>query len=363
MLRCNGIFNGGRPRIDLDHIDETTKRKNARCAAVFILFFLLLALSVTLSIHIGSVSIPVKDIFAIIFRGEAADTTSYNIIWKIRLPRIALGCVLGGALSLSGFLIQTFFRNPIAGPFVLGISSGAKLFLAITTIAMAGFFHSMPVSVTVLSSFIGSLLSMLFVLIFAGKVKNMSMLLVIGIMISYICSAVTDLLINFANDSDIINLVHWSRGSFSAATWNDVKVSAAIVLPTLAAVFFMSKPMGAYLLGEGYAKSLGVNVKMFRVLLVLLTGVLSSCVAAFAGPISFVGIAVPHICRQMLKTSRPIVMIPASFLCGAWFCVLCDLSARTLFAPTELSISTVTSAIGAPIVIWLMVSRRKKNEE
>ncbi|MBO7093301.1 MAG: iron ABC transporter permease, partial [Spirochaetia bacterium] len=250
----------------------------------------------------------------------------------------------------------------IAGPFVLGISSGAKLFLAVTTIVMTGLFNQMPVSVTVAASFVGSLLSLLLVLLFTGKVRSMSILLVIGIMISYICSAITDLLINFANDSDIVNLTHWSKGSFSAATWQDVCISAYIVLPALLIIFLASKPMGAYLMGEGYAKSLGVNIKAFRVLLVLMTGILSSCVAAFAGPISFVGIAVPHISRLLLKTSKPILMIPASFLCGASFCVLCDLAARTLFAPTELSISTVTSAIGAPIVIWLLISRRKRNE-
>lgn len=333
-----------------------------RKIAVFILFFVLLIAAVILSIHIGSVSISAHDIFTIVLKGDSSNTVAYNIIWKIRLPRIILGALLGGALSLSGFLIQTFFRNPIAGPFVLGISSGAKLFLAVTTIVMTGFFNKMPVSVTVAASFVGSLLSLLLVLLFTGKVRSMSILLVIGIMISYICSAITDLLINFANDSDIVNLTHWSKGSFSAATWQDVCISAYIVLPALLIIFLASKPMGAYLMGEGYAKSLGVNIKAFRVLLVLMTGILSSCVAAFAGPISFVGIAVPHISRLLLKTSKPILMIPASFLCGASFCVLCDLAARTLFAPTELSISTVTSAIGAPIVIWLLISRRKRNE-
>lgn len=333
-----------------------------RKIAVFILFFVLLIAAVMLSIHIGSVSISAHDIFAIVLKGDSSNTVAYNIIWKIRLPRIILGALLGGALSLSGFLIQTFFRNPIAGPFVLGISSGAKLFLAVTTIVMTGLFNKMPVSVTVAASFVGSLLSLLLVLLFTGKVRSMSILLVIGIMISYICSAITDLLINFANDSDIVNLTHWSKGSFSAATWQDVCISAYIVLPALLIIFLASKPMGAYLMGEGYAKSLGVNIKAFQVLLVLMTGILSSCVAAFAGPISFVGIAVPHISRLLLKTSKPILMIPASFLCGASFCVLCDLAARTLFAPTELSISTVTSAIGAPIVIWLLISRRKRNE-
>ena len=181
-------------------------------------------------------------------------------------------------------------------------------------------------------------------------------------MISYVCSALTDLLINFANDSDIVNLTHWSMGSFSAASWQDVKISLIIVLPALFIVFLFSKPMAAYLLGEGYAKSLGVNIRAFRVLLVVMTGILSACVAAFAGPVSFVGIAVPHITRKLLKSTRPLLMIPAVFLCGAVFCVLSDLAARTLFSPTELSISTVTSVIGAPIVISLMISRRKNRE-
>ena len=334
-----------------------------RYCTVFLSFFILFLFAVVWSIKSGSVNITVKEILRVIFRGDDSDRVAYNVIWKIRLPRIMLSVLLGGALSLSGFLIQTFFRNPIAGPFVLGISSGAKMFLAIVTVAMAGVIKQMPVSMTVVASFVGSLLSLLLVLLFTGRVKNMSMLLVIGIMIGYICSAVTDLLINFANESDIVNLTHWSLGSFSGATWQSVRVSAFIVLPTFLVVLVASKPMAAYALGEGYAQSLGVNIKALRVLLVITTGVLSACVAAFAGPISFVGIAVPHICRFLMKTTKPILMIPASFLCGALFCVLCDLAARMMFSPTELSISTVTSAIGAPIVIWLMVSRRRKNDE
>ena len=337
-------------------------RNTIRYCMVFLSFLILFDVAVIMSIMIGSVDVTIKDVFRIIFLGDDTNTVAFNVVTKIRLPRLLLGVILGGALSLSGFLIQTFFRNPIAGPFVLGISSGAKMFLAIVTIAMTGVFKSMPISVTVIASFIGSLLSLLLVLMFTGKVKNMSMLLVIGIMIGYICSAVTDLLINFAKESDIVNLTHWSLGSFSGASWQGVRVSATIVLPVLLMVFLMSKPMAAYSLGEGYAQSLGMNIKAFRVLLVISTGVLSACVAAFAGPISFVGIAVPHLCRVLLKTNKPILMIPASFLCGSVFCVLCDLAARTIFSPTELSISTVTSAIGAPIVIWLMMSRRRKNE-
>ena len=326
---------------------------------VFVSFIILYILAVFWNIMSGSVNVSVSEMADIIFNGNATNSVAYNVIWKIRLPRLMLASLLGGALSLSGFLIQTFFRNPIAGPFVLGISSGAKMFLAIVTIAMNGFFSSMPLSVTVIASFVGSLLSMMLVLLFTGRVKNMSMLLVIGIMISYICSAVTDLLINFANESDIVNLTHWSLGSFSAASWQDVKISVFIIIPSFIAIFCFSKPMFAYSLGEEYAQSLGLNVKLFRAFLVIATGILSACVVSFAGPISFVGIAVPHIARMVLKTSKPIIMIPATFLLGAFFCVICDLAARMLFSPTELSISTVTSVIGAPIVIWLMISRRK----
>ena len=340
----------------------SSSKNNIRYTTVFAALMVLFFLALVWNINTGSVHIPVAQIFKIIFTRDATDTTAFGIIWKIRLPRLMLAAILGGALSLSGFLLQTFFRNPIAGPFVLGISSGAKMFLAIVTIALAGFFTNIPVTVTILASFIGSMLSMLLVLLFSGKIKNMSMLLVIGIMISYICSAVTDFLINFANDADIVNLTHWSHGSFSAASWSEVGISALIVLPTFILIFCLSKPISAYSLGEGYAQSLGVNVKLFRVLLIILSSILSACVTAFAGPISFVGIAVPHIVRIMFKTSKPIIMVPACVLTGAVFCMLCDLLARTMFAPVELSISTVTSAIGAPNVIKLMVSRRKKNE-
>lgn len=334
-----------------------------RYSMVFLVLAILFCCSVIWNINTGSVDISPVNIIKIIFTKDMADEANYNIIWKIRLPRLLTAAVLGGALSLSGFLLQTFFRNPIAGPFVLGISSGAKMFLAIVTIALIGYFPTIPVSLTVVSAFFGSMLSMLLVLAFSGKIRNMSMLLVIGIMISYICSAVTDFLINFAKESEIVNLTHWSMGNFSGAGWANLKVATVIILPTVVAVFFLSKPISAYALGEGYAQSLGVNIKLFRILLIIFSSMLSACVTAFAGPISFIGIAVPHICRIMLKTQKPLVMIPATFLCGSVFCMICDLIARMMFAPTELSVGTVTSAIGAPIVIWLMISRRAKSED
>jgi iron complex transport system permease protein len=191
----------------------------------------------------------------------------------------------------------------------------------------------------------------------------MSMLLVVGIMVGYICSAATDFSITFASEHDVVNLTNWSMGSFSGASWSNVGLAAVICLIGTAAAMLISKPIGAYALGEGYAVSLGINIKALRAVLVIFSSVLSACVTALAGPISFVGVAVPHITRSVLSSSRPVFVIPASFLCGAVFCVMCDLIARTLFAPTELMIGTVTSVFGAPIVIYMMIKRKRAGEQ
>ena len=169
----------------------------------------------------------------------------------------------------------------------------------------------------------------------------------------------TDLCITFANDSDIANLTHWAMGSFSGSSWTAVKLAAIVVFPTSFITFLFSKPINAYLLGEGYAQSMGINIRFFRVCIVMLSSMLSACVTALAGPISFVGIAVPHITRLSLKTTKPLVTIPAIFLCGSVFCMFCDLIARTIFSPSELAIGTVTAVFGAPVVIWLMVKQKK----
>lgn len=330
-----------------------------RYQLVYVLLVILLVAAVIFNINTGNINISPIRIFRIIFLKDYVGTPEYNIIWKIRLPRLCMAAILGGALSLSGFLLQTFFRNPIAGPFVLGISSGAKMFVAITMIFLLKYVSGMPLWAQIAAAFIGSLFAMLYVLLFANKVKSMSMLLVVGIMISYICSAITDLCITFANDSDIANLTHWAMGSFSGSSWTAVKLAAIVVFPTSFITFLFSKPINAYLLGEGYAQSMGINIRFFRVCIVMLSSMLSACVTALAGPISFVGIAVPHITRLSLKTTKPLVTIPAIFLCGSVFCMLCDLIARIIFSPSELAIGTVTAVFGAPVVIWLMVKQKK----
>lgn len=221
------------------------------------------------------------------------------------------------------------------------------------------YWKSVPSSVMVAAAFVGSLLVMGMVLLFSQRIGSMSMLLVIGIMVSYICSAITDFFITFAKETDVANLTSWSMGSFSGASWSNVKFSAVLCLFGLVAAFLLSKPIGAYQLGEGYAQSMGINIKAFRVALILLSSLLSACVTAFAGPISFVGIAVPHITKMLMKTSKPAWIIPVSYLCGSVFCLFCDLISRTAFAPTEMAIGTVTSIFGAPVVIWLMIKRKK----
>ena len=267
--------------------------------------------------------------------------------------------ILGGALSVSGFLLQTFFGNPIASPFVLGISSGAKLVVSLVMIFLLDRSMVASSAVLILAAFAGSMISMGFVLLVAKKVKQMSALIISGIMIGYICSAITDFVITFADDSNIVNLHNWSMGSFSGMSWENVRVMAVVVLLSSLIVFLMSKPIGAYQLGEGYAQNMGVNIKVFRVALILLSSILSACVTAFAGPISFVGIAVPHLVKSLLKTAKPLLVIPACFLGGAVFCLFCDLIARTAFAPTELSISSVTAVFGAPVVIYIMIRRKR----
>ena len=185
------------------------------------------------------------------------------------------------------------------------------------------------------------------------------MLIVGGVMIGYICSAITDFMVTFADDASIVNLRNWSLGSFSGMSWDSDKIIAISVILASAAAFLLSKPIGAYQLGEAYARSMGVNIKVFRVELVLISSFLSAVVTAFAGPVSFVGVAVPHIVRSLFGTSRPIVVIPGCFLCGGDFCLLCDLLARTLASPLELSISSVTAIFGAPVVIWVMIRRQR----
>ncbi len=337
------------------------KDKNyIRYTISFIILFVLLGALLFINIGSGSVDLSPGQIMDILM-GHRTDETAYHIIWDIRLPRIMAAMLLGGALSVSGFLLQTFFGNPIAGPFVLGISSGAKLTVSLMMIYMLSRKMAASSHAMIGAAFIGALAAMGFILAVSKKVQNMSMLVICGVMIGYICSAVTDFIVTFADDSNIVNLHNWSLGSFSGIDWANVRVIFIVVSVIMIMTFLLSKPIGAYQLGEAYARNLGVNIKRFRVMLIFLSSMLSAAVTAFAGPISFVGIAVPHLIKSMFRTAKPILMIPSVFLGGAVFCLFCDLIARTVFAPTELSISSVTAVFGAPVVIYMMITRRTSN--
>lgn len=334
--------------------------RQVRIAGAFLLLIMLLLLSLIWSICSGSVSVPIME-FLQELREPELRGMAWTIIWEIRLPRALAALILGGALALSGYLLQTFFHNPIAGPFVLGISSGSKLLVALVMVGFLEWNITINSGMLVAAAFAGALLSMLFVLLVARKMEQMAMLIVGGVMIGYICSAITDFVVTFASDADIVNLHNWSRGSFSGMTWENVAVMAGVIFVSAAAVFLLSKPIGAYQMGETYAKSMGVNVAHLRFFMVILSSILSGCVAAFAGPVSFVGIAVPHLIRWLFADTRPLVLIPGCFLGGSVFCLFSDWLARTVFAPTELSISTVTAVFGAPVVIFVMMRKHRKS--
>ena len=342
--------------------DWNERMNKVRCTIFCGSMLVLIAVLSWVRVITGSVAISAGEILSL-FSGAAGDPMHTGILFSIRLPRMVSAILLGGALALSGYLLQTFFRNPIVGPFVLGISSGAKLAVALAMVFFLSRGREIGLVRMVAAAFAGSMLVMCFVLAVSVRVKSMSVLVVCGIMAGYICSAVTDFVVTFADDSNIVNLHNWSMGSLSGINWEEVRIILVILCGCLFLSLFLVKPMGAYRLGESYAAGAGVNLRLLRVLLILISSLLAACVTAFAGPVSFVGIAVPHLARSAMKTDAPAAMLPASFLCGAAVTLLCDTVARTLFAPAEVSISSVTALFLVPVVIVMMLGRRDKRED
>ena len=329
-----------------------------RIVCSFVLLSALTLLFVCLGVAAGSTSVPFRDLVRIL-AGRGGEDTAAVILTKIRLPRTLAALLLGGALALAGYMLQTFFHNPIAGPFVLGISSGARLMVAAALIAAARGMIRLNSALLAAAAFLGALLAMTVVLLMSARISGMSLLIVGGVMIGYICTALTDILVHFADDADIVNLRDWTVGSFSGMKRESLIVCAWIVLLAAAASFLLSKPIGAYQLGESYARDMGVNIRAVRAAMILLSSLLAGCVAAFAGPVSFVGIAVPFLVKRLLGTAKPVYMIPACFLGGGVFCILSDILARTVVSPGELGISTVTAVLGAPVVLVIMLGRRR----
>lgn len=328
----------------------TQKKDFSRFVSAMILMAVLLIAFFILTLMTGSVNVPFSEIFS----------SGNQIVHEIRLPRALLSMIIGGALSVSGFLLQTYFRNPIAGPFVLGISSGAKMAVAILLFLSVTFFHGISNFMMIVAAFLGSMLVIFFLVIISRHIEGMAALLIAGIMTGYICNAVCDVLVTFFSDNDIVNLHNWSKGSFSGADMSSVEISFVIVIICCVIVLCLSKPIEAIMLSESYAFTMGVNVKKLRLFIIIISGILSATAAAFAGPVSFVGVAVPFLSSKLLKNTKPLYVIPVCFLLGALMCLICDLIARTVFAPTELNISTVTAIIGAPVVIFMIITNRKR---
>lgn len=334
-------------------------KKQFNYLIIYLALIVLLVFLFSLNISLGTIQIDFREMISIFFGNQEDNLFTASIVKDIRLPR-AIGAILSGAaLSLAGLLLQIFFQNPIVDPFVLGISSGATMMVGIVTLSgiTLGLSAQSPY-ILVLAALLGALLIMVIITAIASKVKNITTLLVIGLMTGYVCNATINILIAFAEKESIRNFVVWTMGSFSGFTWDRVLILTVISIPIMLLTLFISKPLNALLLGESYARTMGVKIKVFRLALVSLSSILTGIVTAFAGPVAFIGLAVPHLARLSFGTGDNRVLIPGVALLGATLTLFCDTLARLLLSPIELPISAVTSFIGAPIVVYLLIKRK-----
>lgn len=325
---------------------------------------ILLIVLFAVNISLGSVSIPLKDIFSSIFGGQASKESWETIIINFRLPKALTAILVGSGLSICGLLMQTLFRNPLAGPFVLGISSGASLGVALLILGASlfgGVFVSLSYSSWALATaaFIGSALVLFAVLVAAKTVRNTMSILIIGLMFGSLTAAVISVLAYFSEAAQIQQYLFWSFGSLGNLSWNEITVFTSIYCIGMAAVFFIIKPLNSYLLGEQYAKSLGMNVKRVRLSILLITSLLTGVITAFSGPIAFIGLAVPHISKMIFNSSNHKILIPASAILGGIILLICDVIAQLPTSEFTLPINAITSLFGAPVVIWLLVRKKK----
>ena len=330
----------------------------------FVFLTLALLCSWLLNVSSGSVSIPFDDVLSTLFGGTPEIASWEYIIWDYRVPKAFTSILVGGGLSLSGLLMQTLFRNPLAGPFVLGISSGASLgaaLLLMGTSLLAGytsFSFLGDISLAIAAS-IGSFLVLLIVMIVAQRVKDTMALLIIGLMFGSITSAIVSVLAYFSSAENLQRFIFWSFGSVGNLSVNQLLLLGGIVALGVFLSIISIKSLNAFLLGENYAQSLGVSLKKSRLTIIVATGLLAGGITAFAGPIAFVGLAVPHLTRQIFNTMEHKVLIPAVMLYGAILMLLCDTLAQLPNSASVLPINAITSLVGAPVVIWLLVRKRK----
>lgn len=336
--------------------------KNKNKIFILLLCFLL-ALSLLLNLSLGQVFIPFKEILKSIFMGGSNNSTWDYIILNFRIPKAITAVLVGIGLSVSGLLMQTLFRNPLAGPYVLGLSSGSSLGVAFILLGSS----FLPVSVNglfasnfsiVMASCMGSLVVLGFILMAIKKLRDTSMVLIVGLMFSSFSGAIINVLSYFSNAEQLQKYTFWSMGSIGNLTLSQLVILGICVLIGLVISMLSIKSLDAMLLGENYAKSIGVNISKSRLWIIIATAIFAGSITAFAGPIAFVGLAVPHIAKLILQTSSHKTVFVATLLLGAIIMLLCDLISQMPGANFTLPINAVTSMIGAPMVIWL-ISKRK----
>ena len=339
-------------------------RKKYSLTIVFLGVALLFCL--LLNISLGSVSIPFSEVIASLTGLAVEKETWRYIIVEFRLPKALTAIITGSGLAVSGLLMQTLFRNPLAGPYVLGLSSGASLGVAIVFMGSALFgagFATILLSKwsLVIASSLGSLLVLLAVIVASLRLRDTMAILIIGLMFASFTAAIVSVLAYFSPAADLQQFIFWSYGSLGNLSWEEVSILAifwtAGILITLASI----KNLNSLLLGEQYAKSMGTNIKRNRFLVILATSLLAGSITAFAGPIAFIGLAVPHLIRQIIPSANHIILFPAIIFGGAILMLLCDIVSQLPGSEFSLPINAITSLIGAPVVIWLLIRKRRFN--
>ncbi|WP_338409992.1 iron ABC transporter permease [uncultured Flavobacterium sp.] len=331
------------------------------------LFSLLLALLILLffiNISLGSITIPNKEILKGLFNQKMNKESWEIILYNFRLPKAITAIFVGMALSMSGLLMQTLFRNPLAGPYVLGLSSGASLgvaFLILGSGILPSFISNLVLSSygVVFASGIGSALVLILVLFVSQKLKDTMSILIVGLMFGSLTAAIVSVLTYFSTAEELQKFTFWSLGSLANLSWNEVTLLALLTLIGLSLSFLVIKPLNALLLGERYATSLGINFKKTRIIIIVATSILAGSITAFVGPIAFIGLAVPHISKLIFQTSNHFILFWSTILIGAIILLFCDIIAQLPGSDLTLPINAITSMIGAPIVIWLLIRKKR----
>ena len=322
-----------------------------------------IAILFMLNLLIGSIKIPAADVLAILFQGESPKESWRYIVMETRLPQAITACLCGGALAVSGLMLQTAFKNPLAGPSIFGISGGASLGVALVMLLMggtitSGVFQATGFMAVILGAFIGAMAVTMLIFLFSTMVRNNVMLLIIGVMIGFVSSSVISLLNFFATEEGVKSYAVWGMGNFGGVPMTHIPVFSITILLCLGASLLLIKPLNALLLGDRYAENLGVNILRVRNWLLIVTGLLTAVTTAFCGPVAFIGLAVPHIARLLLTTDNHRVLLPATILCGAVVALICNL---ICFLPGEsgvIPLNAVTPLIGAPVIIYVIARKR-----